>query len=94
MQRVLVKGLSLTIKGLLALTLIWIRATKELIFILKWKIIEMKAKDSKKKEIAKKVLKVAGKELITHFIIKGAISLGIPTSFVIMFKLLFDMLGW
>ncbi|ACX72885.1 hypothetical protein Metvu_1027 [Methanocaldococcus vulcanius M7] len=60
-------------------------------FIMKWKIVEMKTKDRYKKELAKKILKVAGKELITHFIIKGAISLGIPTFIIMIVKILLDI---
>jgi len=58
-----------------------------------WKIIEMKTKDRHKKELAKKILKVAGKELITHFIIKGAISLGVPSFVIMMIKVVFEVLG-
>jgi uncharacterized protein YjgD (DUF1641 family) len=61
---------------------------------MKWKIIELKTKDRKKKEIAKKILEVAGKELITHFIIKGAISLGVPSFIIVAIKVIFEVLGW
>lgn len=53
----------------------------------------MKTKDQKKKELAKRILKVAGKELATHFIIKGAISLGVPSFIIMVVKIIFEVLG-
>jgi len=89
----LLKSLSLLIKGILTITLIWLRATKELLYILKWKITEMKTKDQKKKEIAKRILKVAGKEFLTHIIIKVFISLGVPSFVIMAVKIIFEVFG-
>jgi hypothetical protein len=53
----------------------------------------MKTKDQKKKEIAKRILKVAGKEFLTHIIIKVFISLGVPSFVIMAVKIIFEVFG-
>jgi hypothetical protein len=50
-------------------------------------------KDMKQKELAVKILKTVGKEAMMHFIIKGLISLGLPSFVIVLVKVIVEVFG-